>query len=412
MGLPLPERSTRLEAWGLRLALILNAALSLSNIGLFIMALRQGLMWRADFSAFYTAWVMVRDGLGSQLYDFDLQTRIQQAILQGKSFAGGLLPYNYPPHLAVLLAPLGWLSHPAAFAVWTLGQLALLIWLLLILNRLAAGWTRTERWMMHLAVLALTPLLLNFLLGAFSLLMLVSLLLFVEALQKNRQSASGLWLAVGMFKPQVWVLPAALLAFVRRWKALLTAAAVGAVLFVSTTLVIGWQPWLEYPRLLLRSTGFYGIYGIEPGQMYNLKGTLALMLHSQNPELINRISLLAWFVSLVVTFFLWRGAWQPEAPGFQPRMALTLTLSILFNLHTNPQDGLLLVAPAVLFYDYLRRQDLPRRAYVAFILSCPLIFMLSRFVIQDRLPIQLPVIAMAGFALWISLALKNIPKAL
>lgn len=391
--------------WLLRGALVLNVGLAVSYVFLWFSAWRQDLMWSVDFSAFYTAWSIVRAGLGSRLYDLGLQATYQQAALEGRSFAGQALPFVNPPHTAVIFAPLSWLPYRTAFAAWSLLQLALLVWLILILDRLTKNWSSSERWMVRIGVLAFPAVLFNFLLGAFSLFMLICLLLFYEALRDNRQAAGGLWFLAGVLKPQTWVLPGCLLLAARRWKALLTLTLGGILVFFLTSLCIGWCVWADYFKLLV-------IFGsettnpvIDPSGMYTFRGMAALLLHNQQPVLINLAGLAGLVVSILATFLLWRGHWQPEEPVFQARMALTLTLGNLFSLHAFPQDALLLVAPALLFYDYLRRRDLPRQAYAAFLLCCPAIFLSSRFGLGDSLPIRLPVVAIIVLALWISKSL-------
>jgi len=116
---------------------------------------------------------------------------------------------------------------------------------------------------------------------------------------------------------------------------------------------------------------------------------------------------MALIASAVLTLLLWRGPWQPDDPSFELRMALTILLGLLFSLHLNPQDGLILIAPAMLFYDYLRQRDLSRRAYAAFALSCPLVFLVSEFTVRGSLGIRVPVVAMIVLAVWMGKALYD-----
>ena len=69
-----------------RALFILNVGLALGNVGLWLSAMRQGLFWRADFTALYTGGTLVQEGQGAHLYDFEVQTRYQQEIL-GNTFA-------------------------------------------------------------------------------------------------------------------------------------------------------------------------------------------------------------------------------------------------------------------------------------------------------------------------------------
>ena len=63
------------------------------------------------------------------------------------------------------------------------------------------------------------------------------------------------------------------------------------------------------------------------------------------------------------------------------------------------------IAPAALFYDYLQRSSTPQRAYAAFVLLCPLIFLVSEFTIGGRLGIRVPVAALLILIFWMGKAL-------
>ncbi len=385
--------------------MILNIGLALSYIGLWGAAASQDLFWRADFSAFYTGGAIVRDGLGARLYDADLQTRYQQQILQGRSFKDGVLLYNYPPHAVFIFVPLAWLPRSTAYMVWTLIQAGLLIWLLVLLRRIAQAWAPLERRLLLSATVALPSLLSTFLLGAFSLLVLVCLVQFYLALKARREAASGVWLVVGAVKPQNILLPGVLLAGGRRWRAMVSAALVGVAVVVLSSAILGWHTWLDFLRLLQTATSFFGTLGVDPTTMYNVKGTLALILGNEQAVLINQISAALLAVAIVFTLLVWRGPWQPDHPAFELRLAFSLLLGMLFSLHFNPQDGLLLVAPALLFYIYLRQRNLPRQRLAAFVLSCPLIFLVSEFTLKGSLGIRIPVVAMITLAVWMGIAL-------
>ena len=145
--------------------LIVNLGLAASNVALLLQPRGEQ---RGDFVQLYTAWTLVRAGDGPRLYDYSLQAQRQRAVLGGQTFPGGLLPFNYPPHVALLFAPLAALPLRAAFVVWSLAQAVLLVWLVRILWRLTRERPALERWLMCATALALPPLLLTFVQGAFS----------------------------------------------------------------------------------------------------------------------------------------------------------------------------------------------------------------------------------------------------
>jgi hypothetical protein len=403
--LTLQSNTPRLHKLAFTGALILNMSLAISYIGLWIIQAQKGNLWRADFSAFYTSWVMVHDGEGSQIYNFQLETQYQQDILGGRSFAEGLLPYNNPPHVALFFAPLAYLSLQNAYMLWTLIQGGLLLYLFWRLYALAADWSPKERGLLLITAAALPSMLINFLLGAYSLLMLICLVQFTDALRRNRPIHVGFWFMIGMIKPQVMVLPGVVLLVTRRWRALFFCVLGVFILYLLSSLILGWNTWPDYLNQLQTVSNFFGKYGIDPHDMYNFRGTLALLLGKEHANLVNRLSTLALFGCIMITIGLWKGNWQPDHPNFKLRMALTLILGLLFSLHANPQDGLLLIAPASLFFDYLQSQELSRLACATFMILCPIAFLVYEFTIGGSLGFHLPVLAMTVLTIWIAIAL-------
>lgn len=397
--------SQKQNDWIFRIALAINVGITLSYLALGMIAIRQDLFWRADFTAFYTGGAIVRDGLGNQLYDLNLQKAYQQKLLGERSFSDGLLSFINPPHVALLFAPLTNYSRPAALLFWTLCQTGLLIWLMVILWNFSNDWLRRERWLFLTGVLAFYPLFLNFLLGAFSLFTLNCFLMWITKLKHNKEKSTGIWLAAGSFKPQTIALPVLMLLFARKWQALLATMFGGAIIVAVSSIFLGPFIWPKFLNALGVFGVFFDQYGVYPAAMYNLKGTLAIGLGSSNASLINIISLSGFLISIGITGWLWYKPWQSDQPDFELRMGITIIIVLLFGLHVFPHDSLLLVVPAALFYEYLRRRNMPRRGYGIFLWICLPLFLIGESIIQDKLGIRLPVLAMLILLIWQAKAL-------
>src|SRR5437016_3560262 len=67
-----------------------------------------------DFSEYYSAGQIIRQGLGRQLYDLKVQLDFQLRIAKPHVF------YNHPPFEALLFAPFTFLSYRAAYISWVL----------------------------------------------------------------------------------------------------------------------------------------------------------------------------------------------------------------------------------------------------------------------------------------------------
>src|SRR5438105_9276073 len=74
-----------------------------------------------DFSEYYSAGQIIRQGLGRQLYDLKVQLDFQLRIAKPHVF------YNHPPFEALLFAPFTFLSYRAAYISWVLISVGLLV---------------------------------------------------------------------------------------------------------------------------------------------------------------------------------------------------------------------------------------------------------------------------------------------
>jgi hypothetical protein len=357
--------------------------------------------WSADFSGFYTGWAMVVDGRGAQLYDFDLQRDYQTALLDGKNevFPNGMLRFSYPPHTAVFFAPLALLQLDYAYALWAAIQVAMLVGLLALLRDLARDWLPHEQMLLLSGVVAFAPLLNTLILGAFSLWTLFFTVLFYRGLKHQHEERAGIWLALSTIKPQNVVSLGMIALGGRRWRLLFAGLIAGLGIGVVTGIATYWLAWLDFFRVV-SSPGISSF----PTAMYNVRGTLLLLLGADAQAVVSRASLLLLALAMLVILWLWRGKWNPHAPGFEPRMALTVCLGMLFSPHHYAHDSLMYVLPAVLLYSHLRMyrpQQVP--FYAAFVLSMPLIFFASGFLFDAILGIRLPVIAalvLIGWSAW------------
>src|SRR5215470_17034202 len=79
-----------------------------------------------DFSAFYTAGLMARRGMGKQLYDRRQQWQVQQEFASQVAIRTGPMPFIRPPFEALFFVPFTFFSYPVALALWSALKLVLL----------------------------------------------------------------------------------------------------------------------------------------------------------------------------------------------------------------------------------------------------------------------------------------------
>jgi hypothetical protein len=381
------------------LIMLLNLGLAVVLLTTHAQTIANGVWWAADFTAYYTGWTMVRDGEGANLYDLDVQTRYQQAILDGRQFRDGVLPYVNPPYFALPGVPLALLSREAAQVVWLLLNLLLLGWLIRSLLGLAAGWRPGERWVLVTALLGFFPLYTTLLLGSFPLLLTLALLQCYLALRRGDDRAAAAWLLVASIKFQLILLLGVWLLAGRRWRVLAWGIAFGLVAAGLTTLVLGWRVWGEYLGLLRLHSASYDRYGINPEDALTLKGTLALLLGQGQAGLIQQIASGALLLAAGLTAWITARDPRPAGAALGLQFGTVIMLNLLFSLHLNFHDALLLVLPAALFYDWLRERPGAAR-FGAFAALCPLLFFVGDVLFGKRLGVQIPVLLMAAALAW------------
>jgi hypothetical protein len=393
------SRELRLARW----LTAFHLGIALGYLGLIIKAAIDGLLWRADFTAFYTGGAIVRQGLGPHLYDLNLQARVQQAILgPGRMFYDGVLPFNNPPHFALVMVPFSLLPLGLAFWCWTALQVVILARVIQRLRSISSGWDATERWPLFSAFLAFPPLLLQFVHGSLSLFVLWCLIEFYLALREGKDAYAGVWLVLAAVKLQAALFPALVILAGRRWRALVSAGAAGVLILGATSALLGPTIWPDYFHCLNMTSGYFDRFGVYPEAMHNLKGTIVLLWGTERAFLIQAVSMGALVAGAVGILALWaRGHWAPHQPAFDLRLAFTLPLGVLLSPHQNPQDSLTLVLPLTLFYNYLRRTGQPTRPLTAFLLTWPVLFLLEQFAICGRMGIRLPVVLITALLVWI-----------
>lgn len=393
-----------------RVAIVVNGGLAIAFVALWLHLAIQGSFWKSDFTAYYIGGRLVLQREGEHFYDFETQGAAQARWWPQRGGAEALLPLNYPPHSALLWAPLTLLPPLASFYAWTLINLGLLAVLLLHVRRITADWQPLARAAAVATVLGFPPLFINFQVGQASLLGLICLVGFYEGLRRDRWWAAAAWLVLGTVKPQLMLIPAATLVAGRRWRALATAAGLFGLWALVTTVVLGPRCWLDFLDIVAFCTRQFGTYGIHPLAMYNVKGFLTVLLGSEHAPLINALTAIGAGASLLFTLWLWWGPWPGDTPVFARRAALTLLVGLLTNPHLNPGDALAFVAPALLLTDVLAPGPARRRLALA-AMAAPLLFLLDVYGPGSRAgyvrPFFVCVVVWTGWLAWDTLASRR-----
>jgi hypothetical protein len=310
-----------------------------------------------DFTIYYTAGTMVRQGAGRQIYDPEKQFEVQQEFAPGVQSRLGALPFNHPPFEAALFVPFSFLSYRSAYLLWGGVNLTILAALPICLRPYLPVLARLPSVFWTLASLAFFPVFIALLQGQDTILLLLVYALAFISLQNRRFWSAGSWLACGLFKFHL-VLPFLVLLLVqrkqpaRRMKIAYGFAAVALLLFAVSIAIAGVEQTMSYPRQVLRleATGAGG--SIQPSDMPNLRGLLSLAV----PHLEH----LNWLVLILsVTVFL-IAAWFSRLSDLNAdgmAFAMSLFATILVSYHCLGHDLAVLMLPLLVMDTSLRDGD-------------------------------------------------------
>ena len=313
-----------------------------------------------DFLGPYVGALAVTHGEARHLYQFSVQRGLMDAAtapLQRPL----LMPFVFPAYVAVGLSPLGLLSYPAAFLVWTAVNACLAAWMC---ARLAMefGRSRQESLAIAATLLASTPLLLTIFQGQLGVAVALGLGESLIALRAERRFRAGLWLALGLLKPQLVLLPLLALLAGRCWPTLKAfALAAGIVLAGSFAVAGAWiGPYLaflrNYPRMGRAVPISY------PTAMQNWLGALVALLHDQGSTLSEVLAGALALATALIVIRVCRSGAKAESSGrhdWHVRFALAALLGVLVCPHVYMHDVVIALPAGVVLY---ADADNPRHA--------------------------------------------------
>ena len=312
----------------------------------------------SDFTQFYSAGQMVRQGLGSSLYDIRKQAEIQSRFAQVQVF------YNHPPFETLIFLPFTYVPYSTAFRLWTIASLLLLIIAAYIIQT-ATGLTTVISLLLHMRVdlglvialfVTFAPVTTCLFLGQDSVLMLVVYSAVFVLLNRGRDFRAGCVLACGLLKFHL-ILPFALILLLRRkWSALKGLSLVGLLLVAISVGISGTGALVAYPRLLLFDRTYQSIGGFAPEFMPNLRGLLFLVSGGRLAGL--PLGLLLTVGSPVV---LWYAASKWRDDQLPISFASSVLATLLCSYHLYNYDLTLLLLPiAILFAEAIRWRVSPK----------------------------------------------------
>jgi hypothetical protein len=302
-----------------------------------------------DFTIFYTAGKIVRQGMSPQLYNDPLQYRIQLEFASGVHIRKGNLPYNHPPFEALLYVPFTYLPYPAAYILWGLLNAFLAI---------SVPWLLRPH-LPHLPplpfyfALSFFPVFISLLQGQDAILLMLLYVFAFLAYKRGAHFAAGCWLALGLFKFHL-VLPMVLILLLdRKWKVIYGFAAVGAALVMTSLAMVGWQTALYYPRYIWFLEKTMGRGAIVPSTMPNFRGLLDSVLGwARFPTLTNALTTLVSIFLIFLAVRAWRAKESDNSERENLAFSLSLLVTVLVSYHAFAYDWTLLLPASLLILNH------------------------------------------------------------
>jgi hypothetical protein len=363
-----------------------------------------------DFTIFYTAGKSILQDHGRQLYDLENQFAIQREFASEVKHRESALPFNHPPFEALLFAPLARLPYVAAYLVWAVFNIALILGFWNLLRPRLPSLHGFLPALPLLAMFAFFPVIMALLQGQDSILLLFLYGLAFSALATGRAFVAGLCLGLALFKFQL-VLPFMLVLLVRRqWRAVAGFATTAFALLLVSAAVVGWSGVIAYPGFVLRLSRSGAQAGIYPRDMPNLRGLIAGSLHLTGlPATLLIVALSIALVALAAHW--WRVQPQRAQPGHQFGLgfSLCLTVTIIASYHMLVHDLSLLILPILLITELLVSGEIVGPARHILMASLVALFLTPLYaVLQFSLrETNLMVFAVAMFAAGTAIALTS-----
>ena len=302
-----------------------------------------------DFTIFYSAARIVRKGLGYQLYDLQVQYRVQQEFASGVSIRQGALPYNHPPFEALLFLPFTWLPYLAAYIAWDVVNLLFLLVILWKLRPHVPMLRQAGIGCGLIAALAFFPVCVALLQGQDIILLLLLLTLVFDSLKRERDLAAGCWLGLGLFRFHLILPLVFVLVFRKQYRAVLGFAGVACGVVLVSAALVGWQGMWGYPHYVWHVEQAMGQR--VPSDMPNLRGLLATFFSG----LIAKVPLLCLTAVLSAGLLLLAAAkWTVRsAATFDLAFSLSAIVTVLVSYHAFAYDLCLVLVPVALILNYL-----------------------------------------------------------
>lgn len=296
-----------------------------------------------DFTAFYAAATLVRSGHAVDIYNPSEQFSAQTRFTDDSDLRRGPLRYIHPPFEALLFVPFTFFPYRAAFILWDLANVGMLVAIAVSLRATLLPGSGIHIWDLLLGLLAFFPIFANFFQGQDAILLLLVVALAFRAMKLRADFSAGCWMALGLFRFQLVIPLVLVLALWGRRRIALGFISVTALLVLVSAVMVGWENLMRYP-------GYLWLWASVPGSGRTPRSLLPSLLGLITgwPQLDH----IHWLVAIVLLVSAWlvivvagmkNRAQEPRFFDFC--FACAILASVLVGYNTSTYDLALLVLP-------------------------------------------------------------------
>ena len=293
----------------------------------------------SDFASFYTAAEILRDGRGHQLYDLNLQEKVQRSVMpETVKERGGILPFNHPAFEAAVFLPLIFFSLRTAFWIWFSINIAFLFAVIWMLSKYLPLLGQAPFYIWAAACFSFPPIVITLIQGQDSIALLFFYCLAFIALSREAEFSAGSWVAAGLFKFQI-ALPFIVSLLLRKcWRIIAGFCFVGTLLVIISLGTVGFASLLQYPNYLWKLDHDPTFGWLVPFRTPNLRGLILSLPLSIYPRLCAALLAILSGIFVVAGAFAWRNGSTPKYGSLYRAFAGNLLISVLLSYHILVHD--------------------------------------------------------------------------
>ncbi len=311
----------------------------------------------ADFSIFYTGATIIKNGLGSHLYDLGVQAQFHSPFYRAHP-----LPYNHLAYELLIFLPFVSIPFTQAFWLWNAINVLLIVVSAVIVSPYLRNLFRPTALLVFFAVMAFFPTATAFAGGQDSIVLLLIFSAVYVLLKRGQDIAAGLVLALGLFKFPL-VLPFLAPFLLRKQGKVVSGFSVGAVCVLAASIAItGFAGVVDFFRLMDLLARHPEVGYIAPAQMPDARGFLFAIM----PKWPSIQIIVAAVIAIALLALSTKRLSQHRGMDFDVWFALNLFAAAMASPHLYRHDMTPIILAILLCWNGILSSKLERHTVLLF----------------------------------------------